>query len=146
MIDAAYRRRENAAQYAAWLDALAPRFAQLARRRTRDASPGVPRRRVRWRNRWRLRWRRTWPVTVTSFTAPGRTPELRLELVVREDGTWRHVRDGRRHRDVRPGADSLGLLLAEFEASFAAELDRLDPTRAVPRVPGARAGTADVLT
>jgi len=129
MIDAAYRRRENAAQYAAWLDVLAPRFAQLARRRTRDASPGVSRRRVGGRTRWG----RSWPVTVTSFTPPGRTPELRLELVVRGDGTWRHVRDGRRYRDVRPGADSLGLLLAEFEASFAAELDRLDPGRAARR-------------
>jgi hypothetical protein len=72
-------------------------------------------------------------VTVTSFTRAGRAPELRLEVVVRGDGTWRHVRGGRRHRDVRPGAESLGLLLAEFEASFAAELDRLDPGRAPSR-------------
>ncbi len=128
MIDAAYRRRENAAQYAAWLDVLAPRFAQLARRRTREVSATTPRRLPLPRRR-----RPSWPVTVTSFTPPGRTPELRLELVVHGDGTWRHVRDGRRHRDVRPGAESLGLLLAEFEASFSAELDRIDPGRAARR-------------
>ncbi len=119
MIDAAYRRRESAVQYAAWLDVLAPRFAQLARRRTRNQPEG-PRLR-------RLGGRRSWSVTVTSFTPPGQSPELRLELVVRDDGTWRHVRDGRPYREVRPGAESLGLQLAEFEASFAAELDRLDP-------------------